>query len=280
MFSIFRNQRDLISVNNRNNLVSNGYVSGSVRNSARSVGNLSRSNSRNNLNYNPTTWFANEEPVDGYADGAIPKTSYTREYVRNLPPTTQLGTVRSSAPPVTSRASKIARSSSSHGNLNSASIAQNSAGEYGEHCSSYSSSHSSSDKSGPAAPPYNVIPGRGRMSVRNGARVSRHNSSSDVRDNTPISSDEPYVYEENPKVNSQTFRKSRSPTNKGRPVVVNNTTNQRRHSISPTRRSYGGSSDDQVNNNAASVAGSNNAYNLQQQKTNMAAAKNKEKEEE
>merc|ERR1712183_501198 len=60
-----RNQRDLISVNNRNNLVSNGYVSGSVRNSARSVGNLSRSNSRNNLNYNPTTWFANEEPVDG-----------------------------------------------------------------------------------------------------------------------------------------------------------------------------------------------------------------------
>ena len=65
MFSIFRNQRDLISVNNRNNLVSNGYVSGSVRNSARSVGNLSRSNSRNNLNYNPTTWFANEEPVDG-----------------------------------------------------------------------------------------------------------------------------------------------------------------------------------------------------------------------
>ena len=65
MFFIFRNQRDLISVNNRNNLVSNGYVSGSVRNSARSVGNLSRSNSRNNLNYNPTTWFANEEPVDG-----------------------------------------------------------------------------------------------------------------------------------------------------------------------------------------------------------------------
>ena len=65
IFFIFRNQRDLISVNNRNNLVSNGYVSGSVRNSARSVGNLSRSNSRNNLNYNPTTWFANEEPVDG-----------------------------------------------------------------------------------------------------------------------------------------------------------------------------------------------------------------------
>ena len=56
------------------------------------------------------------------------------------------------------------------------------------------------------------------------------------------------------------FRKSRSPTNKGRTVVVNNTTNQRspsispsrKHSISPTRRSYGGSSDDQVNNNAAS----------------------------
>lgn len=142
----------------------------------------------------------------GYADGAIPKTSYTREYVRNLPPTTQLGTVRSSAPPVTSRASKIARSSSSHGNLNSASIAQNSAGEYGEHCSSYSSSHSSSDKSDPPAPPYNVIPGRGRMSVRNGSRVSRHNSSSDVRDNTPISSDEPFVYEEKSKINSQTFR--------------------------------------------------------------------------
>ena len=61
----FRNQRDLISVNNRNNLVSSGYVAGSVRNSARSVGNLSRSNSRNNLNYNPATWFTNDEPVDG-----------------------------------------------------------------------------------------------------------------------------------------------------------------------------------------------------------------------
>ena len=62
---VFRNSRDLISVNNRNNLVSNGYVAGSVRNSARSVGNLSRSNSRNNLNYNPTTWFANADEDDG-----------------------------------------------------------------------------------------------------------------------------------------------------------------------------------------------------------------------
>lgn len=61
----FRNQRDLISVNNRNNLVSNGYVAGSVRNSARSVGNLSRSNSRNNINYNPAHWFAAEETPDG-----------------------------------------------------------------------------------------------------------------------------------------------------------------------------------------------------------------------
>ena len=152
----------------------------------------------------------------GYDDGTIrQKTSYTREYVRNLPPTNQIGSVRSSAPPVTSRASKLARSSSSHGNLNSASIAQNSAGEYVEHCSSYSSSHSSSDKSDPPIPSYNVIPknsamlrstSRGRIGVRNGDRFSRHNSRDDVRDNTPISSDEPYVYDEKAKINSQTFR--------------------------------------------------------------------------
>ena len=153
--------------------------------------------------------------ISGYDDGTIrQKTSYTREYVRNLPPTNQLGSVRSSAPPVTSRASKLARSSSSHGNLNSASIAQNSAGEYIEHCSSYSSSHSSSDKSDPPVPSYNVIPknssmlrstSRGRIGgVRNG--FSRHNSRDDVRDNTPISSDEPYIYDEKSKINSQTFR--------------------------------------------------------------------------
>ena len=152
--------------------------------------------------------------LKGYDDGTSRKTSYTREYVRNLPPTNQLNSVRSSAPPVTSRASKLARSSSSHGNLNGASIAQTSAGEYGEHCSSYSSSHSSSDKSDPPAP-YNVIPNhsrilgsttRGRIGPRNGEKLSRHNSSSDVRDNTPISSDEPYVYDEKSKINSQTFR--------------------------------------------------------------------------
>ena len=55
-------------------------------------------------------------------------------------------------------------------------------------------------------------------------------------------------------------RKSRSPTSKGKNVVINNTSNHRspsispnrKHSISPSRRSYGGSSDDQVNNNSAS----------------------------
>ena len=125
-----------------------------------------------------------------------------------------MSTVRSSAPPVTSRAHKLARSSSSHGKLNSASLAQNSAGEYGEHCSSYSSSHSSSDKSDPPAP-FNVIPNHssilpnsnlGRMGATSGGRFSRHNSSADVRDNTPVSSDEPRVYEDKSKVNSQTFR--------------------------------------------------------------------------
>ena len=131
-----------------------------------------------------------------------------------MPPTNQLGSVRSSAPPVTSRASKLARSSSSHGNLNSASIAQNSNGDFIEHCSSYSSSHSSSDKSDPPVPSYNVIPNNSAMlrsssrsrinSIRNG--FSRHNSRDDVRDNTPISSDEPYIYDEKAKINSQTFR--------------------------------------------------------------------------
>ena len=149
--------------------------------------------------------------LTGYVNGTPPKTSYTREYVRNLPPTNQFNTVRSSAPPVTTRTSKIARSSSSHGNLNSASIAQSSAGDYGE-ISSYSSSHSSSDKSEPPAH-YNVIPNhssvlqRGRsMGARNGERFSRHNSNSDVSNNTPISSDEPYVYDDKSKINSQTFR--------------------------------------------------------------------------
>ena len=60
-----------------------------------------------------------------------------------------------------------------------------------------------------------------------------------------------------PKLNIS--RKSRSPTSKGRNVVINNTGNHRspsispsrKHSLSPSRRSYGGSSDDQVNNNSA-----------------------------
>ena len=55
------------------------------------------------------------------------------------------------------------------------------------------------------------------------------------------------------------FRKSRSPTSKGRNVGIRNTSNHRspsispsrKHSISPSRKSYH-SSDDQVNNNAAS----------------------------
>ena len=151
--------------------------------------------------------------TSGYDDGTTRKTSYTREYVRNLPTTNQAATVRSSAPPVTSRASKLARSSSSHGKLNSASIAQNSAGEYGEHCSSYSSSHSSSDKSDPPSAPFNVIPShasilansnRGRKGAPSGEKFSRHNSSTDVRDNTPISSGD--SYDEKSRINSQTFR--------------------------------------------------------------------------
>jgi len=119
-----------------------------------------------------------------------------------------VSSVRSSAPPVTSRASKLARSSSSHGKLNSASIAQNSAGEYGEHCSSYSSSHSSSDKSDPPVP-FNVIPNHSSILANSnrGRMGARHNSSTDVRrDNTPISSDEPHVYDEKSRINSQTFR--------------------------------------------------------------------------
>jgi len=54
---------------------------------------------------------------------------------------------------------------------------------------------------------------------------------------------------------SYIFRKSRSPTSKGRTVAINSSINHRSPSISPSRspgrRSYGGSSDDQVNNNAA-----------------------------
>ena len=152
----------------------------------------------------------------GYDDGTSRKTSYTREYVRNLPPTNLVSSVKSSVPPVTTRASKLARSSSSHGKLNSASVAQNSAGEYGEHCSSYSSSHSSSDKSDP--PAFNVIPNssatlansnRGRIGavISSGGKFSRNNSHVDLRDkNSPISSDEPYISEEKSKINSQTFR--------------------------------------------------------------------------
>ena len=85
-FSISRSQRDLISVSNRNNLMSNGYVTGSVRNSARSVGNLSRSNSRNNINYNPTHWFA-APAGDDIADTVIDNVAATPGagiYINNM----------------------------------------------------------------------------------------------------------------------------------------------------------------------------------------------------
>lgn len=186
------------------------------------------------------------------------KTSYTREYVRNLPTTVSGHSAPATRGRLTRRSTTL-RDSSSINN------------SYQDH-SSYSSQ--SSDKS---ADGIYIEKNGPEVSIQRGFTeipIKRTNSSSSLLPksvtSTPVavkkkvsrepsydrnsqsgknsSSNEQYSYESRPRINSQTFRKSRSPGKRS----------SRSPSRSPGRSTFGSDENDRVNNNNDAVGNNGN----------------------
>lgn len=217
--------------------------------------NLNRSHSHlygsRNVNSNGNGGVLNPDWVDVESPASPPgnrKTSYTREYVRNLPST--VASSVASAPAARGRLSRRQRDTSP--------------GRTSYEHSSYSSQSSDKSENGTnqQQPAFSVIP---TASATTAPIIPNRSFDSNTTSRQPVTSSndlhDVYTYESRPRINSETFRKSRSP---GGPGGSSRRTCSRSPSRSPDRFPFGADDPDRVNNNECNNG--NNDYLPTQQR--------------
>jgi len=203
--------------------------------------NLNRSNSHlyGSSNRNANTAISETIYIDGGSPPGNRKTSYTREYVRNLPSVS--GTV-ASAPAARGRLNR--RRESSPQRINT------SAYDHSSYSSQSSEKSETGNGGGVYGPSYTLLNATPKTNRRTEIEETR-------------TSNDSYKYETTtrPRINSQTFRKSRSPGKR----------TSRSPSRSPGRSPFGSDENDRVNNNETasgpSASSAGNSTFLQQQKS-------------